>query len=348
MPTTTSRRGFLSLAGATAGLALARATGDPRGAEANLDQDEFLENGAGKFKLDIRGCPVASANVESIAVEDLTIDVRETTTGADWDFRTYAPGDAHFGSVTVTFRDGAVCAELRQWLDDAAAGKNIRKSISVICLKRDGSEARRWNFHECFPVKLASAADAVRCKGAPVPLAVVVRPQRVELVPATPEEPEPGPPGGCGGRSLPPGLAQRFLRQGHPWAVQVSDAGTGETSSWSGLSDFVPTLPVVLDLTAAGNVPGPGTKYIDEITLRGPMTAQRRAWIGPSISEVVVHRPRRLNVTIVEIMKDGSDGKRYDYFECFPTRYVFPHLSADGTGNLYEEVSLKPVRLELA
>ena len=43
---------------------------------------EILENGAGKFKLEIEGCPVASANVESITMEDLNIDVRKMTTGA--------------------------------------------------------------------------------------------------------------------------------------------------------------------------------------------------------------------------------------------------------------------------
>lgn len=44
---------------------------------------------------------VAEGGVTSIQVEDLTIDCRETTTGVDWDFRVYNPGDAHYGTVTV-------------------------------------------------------------------------------------------------------------------------------------------------------------------------------------------------------------------------------------------------------
>ena len=114
---------------------------------------EILENGAGKFKLEIDGCPVASANVESITVEDLVIDEREMTTGAAWDYRVYGPGDAHYGSITIRARVGKDSKELYQWWLDCSRGKAIRKSISVICLKRDGSEARRFNCLECFPTQ---------------------------------------------------------------------------------------------------------------------------------------------------------------------------------------------------
>lgn len=118
---------------------------------------EILENGAGKFKIDIQNCPVANANVESITMEDLTIDVREMTTGADWDYRVYGPGDAHYGSITVRSRVGANSTELYQWWLDCSRGQNVRKQISVICLKRDGSEARRFNCFECFPTRWDAA-----------------------------------------------------------------------------------------------------------------------------------------------------------------------------------------------
>ena len=118
---------------------------------------EILENGAGKFKLDIQNAPVANANVESITMEDLTIDVREMTTGADWDYRVYGPGDAHYGSITVRSRVGANSTELYQWWLDCSRGQNVRKQISVICLKRDGSESRRFNCFECFPTRWDAA-----------------------------------------------------------------------------------------------------------------------------------------------------------------------------------------------
>jgi phage tail-like protein len=141
---------------------------------------EVLENGAGKFKVDIEGCATASSNVESITVEDLSIDVREMTTGADWDYRVYGPGDAHYGSITVRARVGKNSKELYQWWLDTSRGQKIRKSISVICLKRDGSEARRFNCLECYPTRWDAgdyspssnvACESVTCKMGRVELA---------------------------------------------------------------------------------------------------------------------------------------------------------------------------------
>lgn len=49
-------------------------------------QPVALQNGAGKFKMEIEGSPVASRNVESITVEDLVIDEREMTSGTHHPF----------------------------------------------------------------------------------------------------------------------------------------------------------------------------------------------------------------------------------------------------------------------
>ena len=114
---------------------------------------EILENGAGKFRVEIGDLPTASANVESVTMEDLVIDERELSTGAVGDYRVYGPGDVHFGSITIRTRLGRDSTELYQWWLDASQGKDIRKSISVIALTRDGSEARRYDWNDCFPTK---------------------------------------------------------------------------------------------------------------------------------------------------------------------------------------------------
>ncbi|MBM3949486.1 MAG: hypothetical protein FJ312_09700 [SAR202 cluster bacterium] len=87
-------------------------------------------------------------------------------------------------------------------------------------------------------------------------------------------------------------------------------------------------------------------KFVEEITLRGPITAGRKSLVQ-FINEAAAGKAHRFDLTIVEIGKDGSDGKRYTCHDSFPTRYVFPALSADGTGNLYEDVHIKPERLTL-
>jgi hypothetical protein len=91
---------------------------------------------------------------------------------------------------------------------------------------------------------------------------------------------------------------------------------------------------------------GSTPKFVTEITLRGPMTKSRK-WIGQNINDTIAGKTPRFDLTLVEIMKDGSDGNGYNYSKCFITRYVYPRLSADGKGNLYEEVSIKPERLTI-
>jgi|GEM_PF-1804530 phage tail-like protein len=235
--------------------------GSPNGGRGHLGVNEgsyeILENGAGKFKIDIQGAQTASANVESITIEDLVIDVREMTTGADWDYRVYGPGDAHYGSITIRSRVGKDSKELYQWWLDTSRGKNIRKQISVIALRRDGSEARSYNFLECFPTRYQ-------------PL-VLDGTSRVSVEEVTAK---------CEG----------------------------------------------VDMKVDGN----RQSMMDWIT----ETVQGKEW--------------KRNVTVTEITKDGSDGKTYTYIDAFPTRYVFPAFSSSGTGNLYEEVTMKPIRLELS
>jgi hypothetical protein len=61
----------------------------------------------------------------------------------------------------------------------------------------------------------------------------------------------------------------------------------------------------------------------------------------------------RRMLTITELTDAGggtppAEGKQYVYHDCFPTRYVFPRMSVTNTtGNVMEEVSIKPIRLEL-
>lgn len=102
-----------------------------------------------------------------------------------------------------------------------------------------------------------------------------------------------------------------------------------------------------LNIEVADPTPGvttPGHLSVDEITLRGPISGPSR-WI---IDNLARGRSGRFDMTIVEIDRNGSDARRFTYLECFLTRYVFPSLSASGTGNLYEEVSINPIRLELS
>lgn len=95
----------------------------------------------------------------------------------------------------------------------------------------------------------------------------------------------------------------------------------------------------------------PGHKSVGEITLRGDMTDGRKAlceWINKTVQSA---KDWKRNLTITELlMKDGgaAPGKKYNYFDGFPVRYVFPKMNVTNTtGNVEEEVSLKFVRFEM-
>lgn len=123
------------------------ATGGPE-----LD-DEVLVGGI--FMVDIPGCPVASANAQSVNVDPVTVDAVDITSPADTDYRRYAAGDALYGRTTFKFRviRDAPASELRAWLQECSRGQNVRKNISVILFKKDLQEVRRWNLVDCFPVR---------------------------------------------------------------------------------------------------------------------------------------------------------------------------------------------------
>ncbi len=52
-------------------------------------------------------------------------------------------------------------------------------------------------------------------------------------------------------------------------------------------------------------------------------------------------------VTIVEIDKEGVEDKLVSYEQCFPETFEFPILLSASTGNVMEEIQLKPIRTEI-
>jgi len=284
----------------------------------------------GKFKIEIVGCPVASANIDSVFVGDLVIDQREMTTGADWDYRVYGPGDAHFGSITIRSKvphPRAGKNELHNWWLDVSKGKNIRKSISVDVIDAKGNQ-RKYNFIDCFPTRWE--ADTPGNGNAPP------RPGSVVEIECTYSGLEMA--AVDNGREAP----------GNVGVVVEDDDGSvsydSDWESWSG--GGVVTVDERHLKEALFHTTTPGHKYIDTLTLRGPVTAGRKAlcdWITVSAKG----QPWKRMLTVKEILKDGSDGKTFTYHDCFPIRYVFPSFSANATSDLYEEIHIKPIRLEL-
>jgi len=306
------------------GLSAAAVLAVAASASAGLDQDEFLENGAGKFAVDIPGCPVATANIQSVQVEDLTIDVRETTCGVDWDFRTYAPGDAHYGKATFRSRVGKNSRDLIEWLNDAASGKNVRKNIAVIVKDRAGAEARRWNLLDALPVAWTVPDEA----GEEV-ATVVLRYGRI--VTGDPDDPEPEPavdwPNGCmwepgatiDPEPIPRQAARFFLLNGMPFAVRVYDREYGHASQWIGVSHLTPPVAIERDPELEAK-----TWWQRAYTTEAKLTLPpQRAFDFLTSTH---GEDRKLDLLVVELDPTGKERRRAVYRDSFVTRYEFPYL----------------------
>ncbi len=145
----------------------------------NEREHEILENGAGKFRVDIDDAREASSLVQSLHIDDIVVDARETTRGADWDYRTFGPGTIHYGEMTITARLGP-SSELYQWWYDASVGRLVPRNISVMLLKRDGTVGRQFDFFDCTPVRYS--ATEYSASGTVVTETLTVQIGRVEFV----------------------------------------------------------------------------------------------------------------------------------------------------------------------
>ncbi len=135
--------------------------------------------------------------------------------------------------------------------------------------------------------------------------------------------------------------------------VEIDQAGGKEEDvNWEAVSGG--ELMIEMTNTTTGSdgaqTVAPGHKSVSEITLRGAMTKSRAAlcqWINDTANGK--EWKRTLTVTeLLDVSGQQKAGKAYIYFDCFPVCYVFPRMSVSNTtGNVMEEVRIKPIRAEL-
>jgi hypothetical protein len=298
------------------------------------------------FEVDIPGCPDASKNIREIAIDELNIDIRETTTGLDVEYRTYSPGAAHWGQAKFSSALAVGSpGEFKAWFDEAAAippggdpGPALR-DIPITLLAEDGTAGRAYNLFDCFPTKLTPlASDA--CSGEQRE-EVTVACNHIEILAAGPDP-----------AAAEAAVSDKFA-QVRGFKVDITGAGGKEVdTAWESVSGG--ELIIELTETTVGGdtfqTTSPGHKSVGEITLRGAMTDKRMA-LSQWINDTTSGREWRRDLTITELLSvDGSvkPGKAYEYKDVFPVGYVFPRLSVTNTtGNVMEEVRLKPIRVEL-
>lgn len=284
--------------------------------------EQILTNANG-FTVDIDGAPQLSRNIRDVAIDELNIDIRETTSGLDVEYRTYSPGSAHFGSAH--FR--AACTrpavkEARAWYMRTMQGEPRRVSVAVSILRKDGRPGRTYTMPDARLVEVSDCDD----RSPDATLDLTVRPVRLVLEAAA--------------ETVLP------LRVPSPWfTVEIPEAGRiNPDDTWDlvvGGARSVEAPPLVLGR------PDPATDINAHTTctsldLRGPMTDGRKAlvsWVNGTMAGRRDHRTMTVRT---------PQGSAYVFADAFPVSYVFPHLSVTNTtGNVMEEVRIKPVRCEL-
>jgi len=101
------------------------------------------------YKVEIDG--VTMGGVLSVAGIKMETEVIEYRDGEDMTIRK-RPGLVKYGDITLK-RGFTENNDLWRWYQEVMKGQNIRKNISIIITKNDGSEAGRYNYFEAFPCR---------------------------------------------------------------------------------------------------------------------------------------------------------------------------------------------------
>ena len=285
------------------------------------------------FGCQIDDAPDASKNIREIAIDELNIDARETTTGLDVEYRTYSPGAAHWGQAKFT----SACTlggskELQQLFQSAAKGKNIRKNITVTLFKSDKSPGRSYSLIDAIPVGYIGC-DKRDPNGTET---IIVEPQYI-LFGAPGDAPIPNKPPAAATFRLDLAGADGTGSGDYSWELANGGAASHEDPPLV-IGKFDPASPAI-DLKPR--------RTVSALTLRGAMTAERKQ-LMTWLNDVVQGRDWRRQVAVSPLGQDGNPSRHYIYADVFPVRYVFPRMSVTNTtGNVMEEVALKPIRVEL-
>jgi hypothetical protein len=278
---------------------------------------EVIANAFG-FGIDIPGCPDASKNIRDILMDDLRIDVLELPPLAELEHRQFRPGEAHVGRIRVRFPHLENDPCLREWADSVKVGKGMRKNITVTLFKSDKTPGRSYFFFDTLPIALSTDTED----------------QGIEELTLQ-----------VGGVGFDGGSAQspRDAASLNGFVVQAlagKDATTVIDVAWESCTGGAQTIELH---PASFGALADTKRSCTEVTLRGPMTTSR-GWLAGMLNDVA----RGVDSRVMLRCGNEKGGRGYLYIDAFPVAYVFPKMSVTNTtGNVMEEVALKPIRCEL-
>lgn len=282
------------------------------------------------------GGEAVEVDCDSAEIDDLLIDEREITTGLDVAYRK-RPGKVKYMNITLKrgmVTDPAGVAqepdELQTWWREVSSGKNIRKNISIMWIKREGEvpdgTQTSYTFLDCIPEDYV-VTEEVGPDGTPVT-------QESFLIVAAGVHMHAGK---ISGDNTP--IIRGSITDEAGVAVQENGL-----TGWGG-GQLAPVLPLP-GLDTRYHTPSPRTVVTNlTLTKEGePGSEAIYSWINA----IAAGDDARRTIRIREVRPAGRGGKTYTYFDCFPIRYVFPKFNNQSDTYIVEEIEFVCERVERA
>jgi len=108
------------------------------------------------FKFYVEVGHLAHAAFSECSGLEVEVEVFEYEEGGLNDYVHKLPGRVKYSDVTLK-KGMATSDALWDWYADTLRGKIERKNISILLYDTSGTECRRWNFEDAYPVKWTGA-----------------------------------------------------------------------------------------------------------------------------------------------------------------------------------------------
>ena len=263
------------------------------------------------FKVEISGSSAKEVDTawESVSGGDLVIELTETTIGSD-KFKTHSPGHKTVGEITLrgAMTDGR--RHLCEWINDTIQGKPWKQMLTITeLLSQDGGvrPGAKYAYRDGFPVRYVFPRLSIDKPEAGWEEAVTAVVVRED-------------------KDLPPDPRGRISIPGAPEASAAALAIAVDDRAFD-----------LADIAVDGDARNPSAV----IVVPAEAAAELHAWY----KSVAAGLDDRRTVEVQLLRKNGRPAnQRMVLHECVPV--AIESVTAT-TGNTMEEVTIKPIRVEL-
>lgn len=265
---------------------------------------------------------------DEVVVEDLVIDAHDAEAPAGAEYRHKRPGPTRFPHICLKRGVSKYQDDLAGWWEEVSGQRYFRSRTGNLILLDDKEEPLIvYTFQECLPVAYR-VTESVSADG------TVTAVEEYDL--------------STQGLSIQRVGKGASVGKPNPGKIYLEDDfGERKTDtsveSWSGGEPaLIQTWPF---RNSRFHTDLPGDKLGTDVTLNlpdGQLSEPMCEWIN----ETVKGKPWKRSMAIEETRPNGKPGRTFIYYDCFPTRYVFPQMKKGGGTVQTETLTVKIGRIE--